>query len=54
MLLTLRIICVYTYSYKCILILCTGQISHLFDNEGTVAFAMFMAIWGEFVSADLS
>lgn len=23
------------------------QVSHLFDNEGTVAFAMFMAIWGE-------
>jgi len=24
------------------------QVSQLFDNEGTVAFAMFMAIWGEF------
>ncbi len=23
--------------------------SQLFDNEGTVAFAMFMAIWGEFL-----
>ncbi|KAM8894779.1 anoctamin-9 isoform 3-T3 [Spinachia spinachia] len=27
---------------------CTyAKVSHLFDNEGTVAFAMFMAIWGE-------
>lgn len=25
------------------------QVSHLFDNEGTVAFAMFMAIWGEYL-----
>lgn len=24
------------------------QVSHLFDNEGTVAFAMFMAIWGTY------
>lgn len=25
----------------------SSQVSILFDNEGTVAFAMFMAIWGE-------
>jgi len=24
-----------------------SQQSHLFDNEGTVFFAMFMGIWGE-------
>lgn len=31
-----------------------AQVSHLFDNEGTVAFAMFMAIWGEYLTqADL-
>lgn len=26
------------------------QVSQLFDNEGTVAFAMFMAIWGKILS----
>lgn len=26
------------------------QLSHLFDNEGTVAFAMFMAVWGMYCS----
>lgn len=26
------------------------QVTLLFDNEGTVFFAMFMAIWGEFVN----
>lgn len=24
-----------------------AQVSTLFDNEGTVAFAMFMAVWGK-------
>lgn len=24
------------------------QVSLLFDNNGTVLFAMFMAVWGEF------
>lgn len=28
-------------------VFCPTQVSHLFDNEGTVAFAMFMAIWGQ-------
>lgn len=23
------------------------QLTHLFDNEGTVLFAIFMALWGE-------
>lgn len=23
------------------------QLTHLFDNEGTVIFAIFMALWGE-------
>lgn len=27
--------------------LCSPQLTHLFDNEGTVVFAIFMALWGE-------
>lgn len=23
------------------------QLTHLFDNDGTVVFAIFMALWGE-------
>lgn len=26
---------------------CAYQVTHLFDNGGTVFFAIFMAIWGE-------
>lgn len=27
------------------------QLTHLFDNEGTVIFAIFMALWGELLRA---
>lgn len=27
------------------------QLTHLFDNEGTVVFAIFMALWGEWLRA---
>lgn len=33
---------VLTPAYLCL------QVSLLFDNNGTVLFAMFMAVWGEF------
>lgn len=29
-------------------LICPPQVSLLFDNNGTVLFAMFMAVWGEF------
>lgn len=30
------------------------QVSQLFDNNGTVLFAMFMAVWGEFCEAEIN
>lgn len=37
---------VYVQNVSCV------QVSHLFDNEGTVAFAMFMAVWGKSLTQD--
>lgn len=38
----------------CVFVMLLPQQSHLFDNVGTVFFAIFMGIWGEYESLSSS